>query len=144
MISREAFGSPAWHQMVALRHDVLRAPLGLAFGPDELAAEAGQIHLALWQDGRLAGTLLLIAPDAQDEATLRQMAIRPDLAGRGLGRRLVLHAERQLLSAGLRRVRLAARQTAIGFYARLGYDVEGAPFVEKTLPHRTMRKALAE
>ena len=130
--------------MVALRHDVLRAPLGLAFDAEELAAEAGQIHLALWRDGALAGTLLLIAPDPEGGATLRQMAIRPDLAGRGLGRRLVLHAERELLSAGLRRVRLAARQDAVGFYVRLGYETEGAPFVQKTLPHRTMRKTLAE
>ncbi len=142
MIVREAFGGRAWREMVALRHAVLRAPLGLAFGADELAAEAGQIHLALWQDGRLAGTLLLIAPDPDGGATLRQMAIRPELAGRGLGRRLVAHGEREMLSVGLLRVRLAARQTAIGFYARLGYAVDGPPFVQKTLPHRTMRKSL--
>ena len=53
------------------------------------------------------------------------------------------HGERELHAAGIRHLRLAARQTAVGFYARLGYAVDGEPFIEKTIPHRTMRKMLA-
>ena len=140
MITREAFGGHGWREMVALRHAVLRAPLGLAFSPAELEAEANQVHLALWQDGTLAGTLLMIAEG--DEATLRQMAVRPDHERRGLGSRLVAEGERLLLSTGIARARLSARQSATGFYARLGYAAAGEPFMEKTIPHRLMRKAL--
>ena len=140
MITREAFGGHGWREMVALRHAVLRAPLGLAFSPAELEAEADQVHLALWRDGTLAGTLLLIMDD--DEATLRQMAVRPSLERRGLGSQLVAEGERLLLSAGIVRARLSARQTATGFYARLGYATVGEPFTLKTIPHRLMRKVL--
>ena len=140
MITREAFGGHGWREMVALRHAVLRAPLGLAFSPAELETEAGQVHLALWWDGTLAGTLLLIAEG--DEATLRQMAIRPGHERRGLGSQLVAEGERVLLSRGFARARLSARQTAIGFYARLGYAAVGETFTDKTIPHRLMWKVL--
>lgn len=128
--------------MVALRALVLRAPLGLAFSAAELAGEAEQIHLALWLDGRLAGTLVMLRPDAGDEAKLRQMAVRPGLQRGGLGRRLVRHGEAVLEALGACSVRLSARDSAVGFYERLGYVAEGESFVEVTLPHRTMRRPL--
>lgn len=141
-ITIEQAGSVGWKKMVALRDQVLRAPLGLAFSDEQLAAETGQIHLALWLEDMLAGTLLLLPPDPQGEAKLRQMAIRPGLERQGFGRLLVRHGEAELRRLGATSARLAARERAVGFYARLGYVVEGTPFIEVTLPHRTMRKPL--
>ena len=126
--------------MVALRHRVLRAPLDLSFSAEQLADEIDQIHLALWQDSVLAGTLLLMPPDQDGEAKLRQMAIRPDMERRGLGTSLARRGEDELQRLGATGARLAARETAIVFYQRLGYSVEGASFIEVTLPHRLMRK----
>ncbi len=125
-----------------LRHRVLRAPLELSFGAEQLAAEVDQIHLALWQDDVLAGTLLLVPPDQAGEGKLRQMAIRPGMERRGLGTMLVRHGEDALQRLGAMGARLAARENAIGFYQRLGYVVEGASFIEVTLPHRLMRKRM--
>ncbi len=127
--------------MVALRHRVLRAPLGLHFTDADLAAEADQLHLALWLGDTLAGTVLLLPPD-RNGAKLRQMAIDPALAGRGLGTLLLRHAETVLHRLGAAEARLSARVTAIGFYARCGYVPEGDPFIEVTLPHRLMRHRL--
>ncbi len=138
----ETFNSDAWHAMVALRHRVLRAPLGLRFTDADLAAEAGQLHLALHLDDTLAGTVLLLPPDAAGSAKLRQMAIDPAQAGRGLGTLLLRHAEAELLRLGATEAWLSARATAIGFYARCGYIPEGAPYIEVTLPHRLMRRRL--
>jgi predicted GNAT family N-acyltransferase len=36
-----------------------------------------------------------------------------------------------------------ARDVAVGFYERLGYQSVGEPFVEIGLPHQTMEKELA-
>ncbi len=141
-IGAGAFGSDAWHAMVALRHRVLRAPLGLRFTDADLAAEADQVHLALWLDDTLAGTVLLLPPDRNNSAKLRQMAIDPALAGRGLGTLLLRHAETELRRIGAIEARLSARETATGFYARLGYVPEGPSFIEVTLPHRLMRRRL--
>jgi predicted GNAT family N-acyltransferase len=35
-----------------------------------------------------------------------------------------------------------ARQTAVGFYQKLGYSITGEPFEEVTIPHYIMEKAL--
>ena len=142
LLTMERVGGPGWHAMVALRHRVLRAPLGLRFTDADLAAEADQRHVALWLGDTLAGTVLLLPPDPSGSAKLRQMAIDPALTGRGLGTLLLRHAEAELLRLGATEARLSARATATGFYARLGYIPEGAPYVEVTLPHRLMRHRL--
>lgn len=143
-ISIEPFGGPGQREMVALRHAVLRAPLGLAFDDAALAAEAGQLHLALRLDGAVVGTLLLVPPPGgcgPDRAgRLRQMAVAPALQGRGLGRLLVREGERALRSRGASGGWLHARETAVGFYRALGYAAEGDPFEEIGLPHRLMRR----
>ncbi len=141
VLATERFGGRGWREMVALRHRVLRAPLGLSFTDADLAAEAGQLHLALRLGDTLAGTVLLL-PDPNGSAKLRQMAIDPALARRGLGTLLLRHAEAELRRLGTAEVRLSARDSATGFYARLGYVVDGDPYVEVTLPHRLMRKRL--
>ena len=46
------------------------------------------------------------------------------------------------LLLGGRLLTLHARETAVAFYLRLGYRVVGEPFVEVTIPHRTMEKLL--
>ena len=139
-IVQERFGGPGWSEMVALRHRVLRAPLDLSFSTEQLADEVDQIHLALWQDDLLAGTLLLMPPDQDGQGKLRQMAVRPEMERRGLGTILARHGEDELRQLGATGARLAARETAIGFYRRLGYAVRGASFIEVTLPHRLMTR----
>ena len=139
-IVQERFGSSRWREMVALRHRVLRLPLGLDYSTEQLADEVDQIHLALWQDDVLAGTLLLMPPDRDGEGKLRQMAIRPEMERRGFGTALARRGEDELQRLGATGARLAARESAIRFYKRLGYAVEGASFIEVTLRHRLMRR----
>lgn len=141
-ISRETPGSPGWREMVALRTQVLRAPLALSYSDAQLASEADQLHLALWLGPLLAGTLLVVPPDVAGDGKLRQMAIRPGLQHGGLGTLLVRRGEDELRRRQATGVRLSARVTAIGFYQRLGYVAEGEPFLEVTLPHRLMRRRL--
>lgn len=144
-IERVPHGSAAWMATVRLRDLVLRAPLGLAFSPAALAGEAEQIHLAVLFEGELAGTVLVVPPTQGDAGCgrLRQMAVAPGRRGAGLGRRLVGAAEATLRELGAEAARLHARETAAGFYARLGYRVTGPAFVEVTLPHLPMRRSLA-
>ena len=141
-ITRAEFGGAAYRDMVALRHRLLREPLGLSFTDQQLAAEKDQLHLALWQNGIVIGTVLLLPPDSLGTAKLRQMAVEPVFAGRGCGRALLDRAEQESARLGTRRITLSARQSAIGFYGRCGYVAQGEPFVEVTIPHISMVKTL--
>ena len=75
---------------------------------------------------------------------MRQVAVRPDRQGMGIGTSLVGYSETFARSHGFRNMMLHARETVVPFYLRLGYRKVGAMFLEATLPHFEMRKALAD
>ncbi|MFH5803248.1 GNAT family N-acetyltransferase [Alienimonas sp. DA493] len=136
-----AFGSDDYRQEYDLRDEVLRRPLGHRLADDDLSGEAEQWHLGLFEAGELRACVVAV-PLADGGAKLRQMAVRPEAHGRGLGRRLMEAVERDLKGRGFVNVTLHARATAVGFYEKLGYRRVGDEFIEVTLPHFVMQKRL--
>ncbi|MDE1976308.1 MAG: GNAT family N-acetyltransferase [Elusimicrobia bacterium] len=134
-------GQRARAEILELRRAVLRRPLGLEFSPQDLAAEKNDWWLGLWDEGLLSGCLL-IRDRGQKTAQMRQVAVAEGRRGRGLGRRMVEEAEALCRRRGFRRIILHAREDAVEFYRRLGYQTEGDPFVEIGLKHRLMAKGL--
>ena len=61
-------GSGEYEQMVALRHQLLRKPLGLHFSAEELANEKNNILLAYTDDGIMEACSMLVK---QDDRTVR-------------------------------------------------------------------------
>lgn len=135
-------GSADYLETVALRDDVLRRPLGLVFTPEQLGAEAADIHLAAYLDDALVACLILV-PLANGEIKMRQVAVRHDLQSKGIGRSLVEESERIARERGFQHMILNARQTAVPFYERLGYTTIGPEFLEVTIPHRRMERSLS-
>jgi|GEM_PF-25324 len=139
---RIAFGSAQYRQTLHLRETVLRVPLGLTLSEADVHGEEGQWHFALL-DGRDALLANVVAlPLGEGLFKLRQMAVRADLQGLGLGSRLLTEVEGHLRTHGARSIILHARVSVVPFYQMLGYVSEGEDFVEVTLPHRSMRKQL--
>jgi ribosomal protein S18 acetylase RimI-like enzyme len=137
-----AHGSPAYAALIELRRAVLRKPLGLDFTPDQLSEESRQLHLGAWEGDVPLGCLTLLVDGGT--ARMRQVAVSPEARGNGIGRRLVLESEAEARRRGAVRMILHARQTAVAFYERLGYGVDGKLFAEIGLPHRRMSKTLAD
>ncbi len=137
-----ALGSPEYAAAIQLREAVLRRPLGLVLSPEELAVEPDCHHYVALAGTAVIATLLLKPLDAQT-VKMRQVAVAPAMQGRGIGAGLVSFAENAARELGFREIIAHARLTAIEFYRMLGYTVEGATFVENTIPHRLVRKALA-
>lgn len=127
---------------LALRFELLRAPLGMARGSEWFDHEEDCVHVvALDDDGVVVGCVLYHpGPDAGGR--LLQMAVHPTCEGRGWGRRLVEHLEDEVVARGHRTIHLHSRDTAIGFYRKLGYECVGEPYVEVGIPHQSMRKTL--
>ncbi len=53
-------GSPEYQQMVQLRNDILRKPLGLKFDPEELEKEKDEILIAAFEEEKMLGCCMLI------------------------------------------------------------------------------------
>lgn len=142
IICQIEFGTPEYDQAVALRYEVLRKPLGLEYTPEQLAQEYDQIHLCAYDAAyRLLGYLNL-TPQSPEVFKMRQVAVAPEAQGKGIGAKLVSASEQLARQLGARRIALHARQTAVPFYLKLNYQIEGDPFEEVGIPHRYMAKEL--
>src|SRR5690348_842398 len=127
-------GSKEYQQMVQLRNDILRKPLGLKFTPEELEKEKEEILIAAFEEDKILGCCMLIKMDASC-VRLRQMAVLNNLQGKGIGRALMQFAENIARDLGYQRITMHARKTAAGFYQKQGYHVSGEEFEEVTIPH---------
>jgi ribosomal protein S18 acetylase RimI-like enzyme len=134
-------GSKEYKQMVDLRQQVLRKPLGLEFTKEELEQEKNDVLIAAYEDDRMLGCCILTEVEP-DKVRLRQMAVISGLQGKGIGRVLMQFAENIARDRGYKKLTMHARNAVIGFYEKLGYKVMGEEFQEVTIPHYVMEKAL--
>lgn len=132
-------GSPEYQQMLKLRNEILRRPLGLSFAPEELDREKEDILIGAFDDDELLACCLLTKVDNKC-LKLRQMAVQDNLQGKGIGASMMNFAELLARDKGYRKLIMHARKTALGFYEKLGYKVVGEEFTEVTLPHYVMEK----
>src|SRR5882757_2521760 len=85
-------GTKEYTQMVNLRQDILRRPLGLSLTPEQLAKEKEDILIAAFEDDDMLGCCILTPLD-NDTLRLRQMAVQKNLQGKGIGESIMNFAE---------------------------------------------------
>ena len=83
--------STEYRQMVDLRYQILRKPLGLSFTDEELATEKDDILLGCYEDDSLEACCVLSKTEPKT-VRLRQMAVSANLQGKGIGRVLMSFA----------------------------------------------------
>ena len=134
-------GTTEYQQMVKLRNEILRQPLGLNYAPEELAREKEDILIGAFDDDEMLACCLLTKVDNKT-LRLRQMAVQNNLQGKGIGASMMSFAELVARDKGFHTLIMHARKTALGFYEKLGYKVVGDEFIEVTIPHFVMEKKL--
>jgi predicted GNAT family N-acyltransferase len=135
------YGTEEYQQMLKLRDEVLRKPLGLQFSEEELEKEKQNMHMAAYEDERILGCCMLVEEDSET-VRLRQMAVVNDVQGKGIGRALMQFAENLARDRGYKKITMHARKNAVGFYEKVGYRKKGKEFEEITIPHYVMEKEL--
>lgn len=134
-------GTNEYKQMVNLRNEILRKPLGLSFKKEELDREKEDILIGAFEEDKMLGCCLL-TKENNENVRLRQMAVQNNLQGKGIGATMLNFAENVARDAGYKNMVMHARKTAIQFYEKLGYKVSGNEFEEITIPHYQMEKKL--
>jgi predicted GNAT family N-acyltransferase len=135
------YGTEEYQQMLRLRKDILRQPLGLNFSQEELEREKDNLLMAAFDDDKMLACCMLVEEDPQT-VRLRQMAVQNDLQGQGIGKALMQFAENLARDRGYQKITMHARKNAAGFYERMGYRIIGDEFIEITIPHYLMEKSL--
>lgn len=134
-------GSKEYFQMVQLRSQILREPLGLRFSQEELEKEKDDILIVAFEDDEVLGCCVISILD-RTTFRLRQMAVLPNYQRKGIGASILNYVENIARDKGCIKIMMHSRLTAIGFYKRMGYQVVGDIFEEVGLPHRYMEKTI--
>ena len=134
-------GSAQYQQMIKLRDDILRKPLGLCFTKEELEKEKDYLLIGAFEDDKMLACCMLVE-ETPNTVRLRQMAVLNDVQGKGIGKALMIFAENLARDRGYKKITMHARKNAIGFYEKMGYVRVGNEFEEITIPHYLMEKKL--
>lgn len=135
------FGTPEYQQMVKLRDDILRRPLGLSFSPSELEKEKDNMLIGAFEEEQMLGCCMLVE-EKPGTVRLRQMAVLNDLQGKGVGRALMNFAENLARDRGFKTISMHARKGTTMFFEKMGYRITSPEFIEITIPHYIMEKEL--
>lgn len=136
------FASPEYDEAVALRNKILRIPLGLEFTEEQLEKEWNEFHFVLKDQHDTLLACLIFKPVDSEILKMRQVTVDDKLQSKGIGSLLVKESELWAQQKAYRKIELHARDTAVEFYLKLGYEVSGPEFKEVGIPHRKMVKAL--
>ncbi len=130
-----------YQDMIQLRNEVLRKPLGLVFSAEELEKEKENLLIGAYEEDVMLGCCMLVEEGA-DTVRLRQMAVVDDLQGKGIGKALMNFAENLARDRGYKKITMHSRKNSVGFYEKMGYKRKGNEFEEITIPHYVMEKKL--
>lgn len=115
--------------------DEQRVPLELEWDEDDETA----LHaLAEDGDGNPVGTGRLTR-----DGRIGRMAVMKDWRGQGVGGAILQWLTDAARTRGLEELVLSAQISAIQFYRRFGYTEEGGEFLDAGIPHRLMRRRIA-
>jgi predicted GNAT family N-acyltransferase len=143
-----------YNQVLHIRNDILRKPLGLNIFDEDLSQESYHITLAAItttndseSEEKALGCVILVPcledSNASSSFKVRQMAVATEHQGLGIGTKLIENAEKFAISQGKSRIYLHARDHAVGFYRKFGYQVVSEQFLEIGIPHFAMEKVLS-
>jgi predicted GNAT family N-acyltransferase len=135
------YGTTEYRQMVKMRDEILRKPLGLKFSEGELEKEKSNILIGAFEDDQMLGCCMIVENDPS-RAQLRQIAVLNNLQGKGIGRALILFAENLARDHGYRIMCMDARKNTVPFFEKMGYKTTSGEFIKLTIPHFEMEKEL--
>lgn len=136
------FGSKEYYQSLSLRNQVLRKPIHLQFSKDQLDPDKDDWHLGVFFQAECVACLIITTNRDSNMAKMRQVAVSEIHQSQGIGKLMVIEAERRLRAQNFIEIQLHARENAIPFYLTLGYTLVGDWFTEVGIPHKKMIKPL--
>lgn len=136
---------PADYEAIfALRWEILRKPWGLAPGSEQNPDEYQATHRMLFSEGKFPDIQACgrIQQVSENQAQVRYMAVVEEMQGNGRGSIVLESLEEAAADAGLKEIFLNAREAAVRFYLRAGYEMrfETEPFLG--IRHFRMNKLL--
>jgi len=134
--------SDDYEQMIQLRLSQLLEPIGVPASYIKKENEKTDILIGTFEDEEIIGCCIL-TPIDDEVIQLRQMAVRSNYRGKGIGGAIIEFAEQVAKENRFSILRMHARDPVIDFYKKCGYEIYGEQFFEVGIGHHKMQKQLS-
>jgi YbgC/YbaW family acyl-CoA thioester hydrolase len=124
-----------------IRRAVFTQEQGIDAALDADGADDSALHVVAFN--RIALGTGRLTRQAEGVGKIGRMAVVASLRGSSVGRQMLDVLVTAARQRGDRRVMLHAQASAVGFYRRLGWQPQGAPFAEAGIEHQEMVLALS-
>ena len=132
-----------FEQYYQLRWQVLRKPWGQALGSERDGLEQESFHRMIIDENNKVLAVGRLEKTSQFSGQIRFMAVSLKAQGQGLGQIIIKALELQAQKLGITDLTLSARESAMAFYQKLGYQSHGfSHLLFDEIKHFSMSKAL--
>ena len=126
-----------------LRFEILRKPWNQPEDSVKDEWEENSIHVLMMNNKDEAIATGRLQLNSDEEGQIRSMAVRGDLQGKGLGSEIMKYIEQKASDKKLKHIILDARENAVSFYKKHGYQIIGDSYMLfGVIPHFRMKKDL--
>ena len=142
LIIRSPQTDEEWEMYFKLRFEVLRKKWNQPVGSEKDLLEESCFHLAAFNENKIiaVGRIQFIN---ETIAQVRYMAVDEKFQGTGAGTLVLKGLEEHARKNNAEEIILNARENAINFYLKNGYEIIGnAPILFDVIIHKKMRKVL--
>lgn len=127
-----------------LRWQVLRKPWQQVPGSEQDEFESEALHRMLLSDSGQVLAVGRLEKSDHHQAQIRYMAVCENAQGQGYGQQIIAELESQASKLGFTEIMLKAREKAITFYQKLGYQQQGySHTLFDEIKHYKMTKAIS-
>ena len=129
-----------WEKYYEIRWKILREPWDQERGNEKDNLEAKAYHLLAKEKKEILG-VGRIHLNSTKEAQVRYMAVLPQAQGRGIGAKILKELEEFVKEINIEKIILNAREDAVPFYQRAGYQIIGdGETLFGTIHHKKMQR----
>lgn len=107
------------------RWEMLRKPFNQPLGSERDAYDAFAHHQMIVDEKGTPVAIGRLYINADNEASIRFMAVNPDVRSKGLGTLVAMTLESVARQEGVKRIVCSAREEAVPFFSKLGYVDQG-------------------
>lgn len=133
--------SAIYKDALKIRYSVFVNEQGVSKEEEIDSLENKTEHVVLYVDGKPVATARIYNL-GKKIFKVQRVAVLKDARGIGYGAVIMTEAEKRIHELGGHKVTLGAQNSAITFYEKLAYNVEGEEFMDAGIPHHTMSKNL--
>lgn len=127
-----------------LRYKILREPWGQPLGSEKDEQEKSSIHIMASDNNKMVIGVCRLQFNSEQEAQIRFMAVEKNTQGMGIGKKMLDFIEKEAMTNGRREIILQARENAVEFYKRCGYQVVEKSFLMyNEIQHFLMKKIIS-